>query len=68
MKGNAPKRKVFQDALDILTEDPELWNIKSGNCADMLPSEKAEVLVARYEKIRCWGRRNDIMHEIEMLE
>lgn len=22
MKGNAPKRKVFQDALDILTEDP----------------------------------------------
>ena len=34
----------------------------------MLPSEKAEVLVARYEKIRCWGRRNDIMHEIEMLE
>ena len=22
MKANAPKRKVFQDALDLLTEDP----------------------------------------------
>lgn len=22
MKTNAPKRKVFQDALDLLTEDP----------------------------------------------
>lgn len=43
-------------------------NLLQRSFADLLPSEKAAVLVARYEKISCQGRRNDIMHEIEMLE
>lgn len=42
-------------------------NLLQRSFADLLPSEKAAVLVARYEKISCQGR-NDIMHEIEMLE
>lgn len=43
-------------------------NLLQRSFADLLPSEKAAVLVARYEKISRQGRRNDIMHEIEMLE
>ena len=43
-------------------------NLLQRSFADLLPLEKAAVLVARYEKISCQGRRNDIMHEIEMLE
>ena len=43
-------------------------NLLQRSFADLLPSEKAAVLVARYEKVSCQGRRNDIMHEIEMLE
>ena len=43
-------------------------NLLQRSFADLLPSEKAAVLVARYEKISCQGRRHDIMHEIEMLE
>ena len=43
-------------------------NLLQRSFADLLPSEKAAVLVARYEKISCQGRRNDILHEIEMLE
>ena len=43
-------------------------NLLQRSFADLLPSEKAAVLVARYEKISCQGKRNDIMHEIEMLE
>ena len=43
-------------------------NLLQRSFADLLPSEKAVVLVARYEKISSQGRRNDIMHEIEMLE
>lgn len=31
---------------------------------DLLPSEKAAVLVERYEKVMCQGRRNDILEEI----
>ena len=36
--------------------------------AELLPSEKAAVLVARYEKISSQGKRNDIRQEIEALE
>lgn len=43
-------------------------NLLQRSFADLLPSEKAAVLVARYEKISCQGRRNDIMREIEVLE
>ena len=48
------------------------WTI-TGKCqnksfTDLLPSEKAAVLVARYEKISSQGKRNDIMQEIVALE
>lgn len=152
MKANAPKRKVFQDALDLLAEDPvqdtsvavngivsipveeihpfydhpfRLYegdrledmvqsiraygvlnpvivrkaargyemlaghnrtnaakiagltevpanvietNLLQRSFAELLPSEKAAVLVARYEKISSQGKRNDIRQEIEALE
>lgn len=135
MKANVPKRKVFQDALDLLAEDPmkdmpvpvngivsipveeihpfydhpfRLYEMLAGHnrtnaakiagltevpaivktdlsdedayvyvietnllqrsFAELLPSEKAAVLVARYEKISSQGKRNDIRQEIEALE
>lgn len=43
-------------------------NLLQRSFADLLPSEKAAVLVARYEKISSQGKRNDIRQEIEALE
>lgn len=34
---------------------------------DLFLSQKAAVLVERYEKVMCQGRRNDILEEIAML-
>lgn len=33
--------------------------------SELLPSEKAAILAARYEKVISQGKRNDILHEIE---
>ena len=43
-------------------------NLLQRSFAELLPSEKAAVLVARYEKISSQGKRNDIRQEIEALE
>ena len=43
-------------------------NLLQRSFAELLPSEKAAVLVARYEKISSQGKRNDIRQEIEDLE
>ena len=43
-------------------------NLLQRSFTDLLPSEKAAVLVARYEKISSQGKRNDIMQEIVALE
>lgn len=43
-------------------------NLLQRSFAELLPSEKAAVLVARYEKINSQGKRNDIRQEIEALE
>lgn len=43
-------------------------NLMQRSFADLLISEKAAVLKARYEKESCQGRRNDIIEEIARLE
>lgn len=43
-------------------------NLLQRSFVELLPSEKAAVLVARYEKISSQGKRNDIRQEIEALE
>ena len=43
-------------------------NLLQRSFAELLPSEKSAVLVARYEKISSQGKRNDIRQEIEALE
>ena len=57
---------------DLSDEDAYVYvietNLLQRSFADLLPSEKAAVLVARYEKISSEGKRNDIMREIEVLE
>ena len=57
---------------DLSDEDAYVYvietNLLQRSFADLLPSEKAAVLVARYEKISCQGKRNDIRQEIETLE
>ena len=42
-------------------------NVIQRGFAELLPSEKAAVLVERYEKVSSQGRRNDILQEIEKL-
>ena len=57
---------------DLSDEDAYVYvietNLLQRSFADLLPSEKAAVLVAPYEKISSQGKRNDIMREIEVLE
>ena len=43
-------------------------NLMQRSFSDLLISEKAAVLKARYEKESCQGRRNDIIEEIARLE
>lgn len=43
-------------------------NIMQRSFSEMFPSEKAAVLVARYEKVISQGKRNDILREIEQLD
>lgn len=43
-------------------------NLMQRDFSDLLISEKAAVLKARYEKESCQGRRNDIIEEIARLE
>ena len=57
---------------DLSDEDAYVYVIETNLLqrffAELLPSEKAAVLVARYEKISSQGKRNDIRQEIEVLE
>lgn len=57
---------------DLSDEDAYVYvietNLMQRSFAELLPTEKAAVLVARYEKISGQGKRNDIMREIEALE
>jgi ParB family chromosome partitioning protein len=42
-------------------------NVMQRSFTELLPSEKAAVLVMRYDKVICQGRRNDIVEEIARL-
>ena len=57
---------------DLSDEDAYVYVIETNLLqrffAELLPSEKAAVLVARYEKISSQGKRNDIQQEIETLK
>lgn len=57
---------------DLSDEDAYVYVIETNmlqrSFTDLLPSEKAAVLVARYEKISSQGKRNDIMRELVALE
>ena len=57
---------------DLSDEDAYVYvietNLLKRSFAELLPSEKAAVLVARYQKISSQGKRNDIRQEIEALE
>ena len=57
---------------DLSDEDAYVYvietNLLQRSFAELLPSEKVAVLVARYEKISSQGKRNDIQQEIEALE
>lgn len=42
-------------------------NLMQRSFADLLPSEKATVLEAHYDKVCCQGKRNDIIRELQIL-
>lgn len=43
-------------------------NVLQRSFSDMMPSEKAKVLALRYSEMFSQGKRNDIIHELKMLE
>lgn len=42
-------------------------NMMQRSFADLLPSEKAAVMAAHYDKVCCQGKRNDIIRELELM-
>lgn len=58
--------------MDLSEEEAYVYvietNLMQRSFSDLLISEKAAVLKARYEKESCQGRRNDIIEEITRLE
>lgn len=42
-------------------------NLMQRSFAEMLPSEKAAVMAAHYDKVCCQGKRNDIIRELQIL-
>lgn len=42
-------------------------NLMQRSFADLLPSEKAAVMAAHYDKVCCQGKRNDIIRELQIL-
>lgn len=42
-------------------------NLMQRSFAELLPSEKAAVMAAHYDKVCCQGKRNDIIRELESL-
>ena len=56
---------------DLSDEDCYVYvietNLMQRSFADLLPSEKAAVMVAHYDKVCCHGKRNDIIRELQIL-
>jgi len=42
-------------------------NLMQRSFTDLLPSEKAAVMAAHYDKVCCQGKRNDIIRELQIL-
>lgn len=42
-------------------------NLMQRSFAELLPSEKAAVMAAHYDKVCCQGKRNDIIRELQIL-
>lgn len=54
---------TYEDAVLIVTET----NLRQRSFDDLSPSEKAYCLKQHYEAIKCQGKRNDLLNEIEEL-
>lgn len=56
---------------DLSDEDAYVYVIETNmiqrSFADLLPSEKAAVIAAHYEKVCCQGKRNDIIKELQLM-
>lgn len=57
------KNLSYEDAVLIVTET----NLRQRSFDDLSPSEKAYCLKQHYEAIKCQGKRNDLLNEIENL-
>ena len=42
-------------------------NLMQQSFAELLPSEKAAVMAAHYDKVCCQGKRNDVIRELQIL-
>lgn len=56
---------------DLSDEDAYVYVIETNmiqrSFADLLPSEKAAVIAAHYDKVCCQGKRNDIIKELQLI-
>lgn len=57
--------------VDLSDEDAYVYVIETNmiqrSFTDLLPSEKAAVIAAHYDKVCCQGKRNDIIKELQLM-
>lgn len=75
-RANAAKQAGFAEVPAIIKTDlteSEAYvyvietNLMQRSFSDLMPSEKAAVMAAQYDKTCCQGKRNDIIRELELL-
>lgn len=75
-RANAAKQAGFVEVPAIVKTDlteSEAYvyvietNLMQRSFSDLMPSEKAAVMAAQYDKTCCQGKRNDIIRELELL-
>ena len=75
-RANAAKLAGFSEVpaivkADLPDEEAYVYvietNLMQRSFNDLMPSEKAAVMAAHYDKVCCQGKRNDIIRELELL-
>lgn len=66
-----PKEILVIEKVDLSDEDAYVYVIETNMIqrffAVLLPSEKAAVTVAHYDKVCCQSKRNDIIKELQLM-
>ena len=70
-RANASKIVGLSEVPAIIKSEAYVYvietNLMQQSFAELLPSEKAAVMAAHYDKVCCQGKRNDVIRELQIL-